>query len=88
MLFSIDAPATSIAEFITRPVDIAEAIFERLFNSGDASPTTDITAVVTALTMLMPSVLILSEIAESIVPSDAVAANNEVDTNATSELLT
>ena len=88
VLFSIDALATIIVEFIIIPADIAEATFESLSNPGDASPTTDITAVVTALTRLTPSVLIIFEIAESIATSDAVAANNEVDVDATSELLT
>ena len=86
-LFSIDALTTVIVEFIIIPVDIAEATFESVSKTGDAPPTNDITAVATALTRLTHSVLIISEIAESMATSDAVAVNNEVDRDATSERL-
>ena len=63
-LLTMDAFATIKVEFIIVLVDIAEATFESVSSVDGAPPTNDSTAAATALDRLLPSALIISEIAE------------------------
>ena len=86
-LLTTDALTARMVEFIIVPVDIAEATFESVSRVDGAPPTNDITAVATAFDRLLPSALIISDIAVSLEVSDDSALDNVADIDATPELL-